>query len=444
MSILTYSLRELRECAKGIDPLQYDEMQSKAFLQEAARILDEAFYGRTAAAKIQAAMEQICKEVQDNPDINLNKSAGGAALNKAVVDTFGVNRCTVYWTNTGLMRNVASTIPGTTVTFLINTDDAYTYGTHKKGFYDDKHKMDIVATMETHLISEAGLTPEEMTAIFIHEIGHNFDFSIYRITGIWYRYFSTLYTIFMKVLSGDIGSAAGYGVASSLMMLLQNSHGGKQAYYKIMNLDNELLNLLPPIGSLARSIGKPVSAVQKLLQTVNMFKSVASIPYIILLSPLTQIQNIITRKSETYADSFAASYGYGAELGTALEKVNMSTISDNAPLSDSILAPLYDLYYMYLEFLNFIANGHGNTQQRMIRLMDKFDQDLKAADLTPADRAAILKEKERVEKFYNEFISNDAQHNGIFTSIFRDIVNAWYNGKPYGIVPLMRDQTYAN
>ena len=76
--------------------------------------------------------------------------------------------------------------------------------------------------------------------------------------------------------------------------------------------------------------------------------------------------------------------------------------------------------------------------------MDKFDQDLKAADLTPADRAAILKEKERVEKFYNEFISNDAQHNGIFTSIFRDIVNAWYNGKPYGIVPLMRDQTYAN
>ena len=135
---------------------------------------------------------------------------------------------------------------------------------------------------------------------------------------------------------------------------------------------------------------------------------------LLAFTPFAYIRNLYMRKGEVYADSFAASYGYSAELVSGLEKLNVYMYQDKNA-ENTFLAPFYDLMMLEADIINTLSGGHGSTQQRSLRMVDKLDKDLEQSNLNAADKAAIKKEKERLLATYGKFMNCDEQVRGVLT-----------------------------
>ena len=154
------------------------------------------------------------------------------------------------------------------------------------------------------------------------------------------------------------------------------------------------------------------------------------------------IGETFTRKSEIYADSFAAAYDYGPELTTALEKLDR--YATRGPLDDngSVLAPFYSLANLDQELMAAFE-GHGTTQMRIKRINAALDYNLEHCDLTPSQKSELLAEQKRLNRVYDRYVNAPPAVRDRAAAAFRRILDNWYNGKNYSSRVLMPDQTYA-
>ena len=157
------------------ESVNMETINEAAIAELCSQILDEAYYGRKIAQPILDAMVNCCKLIDENPTIAMNRTDENIALQKAVQKVFGFKSCTIRWENRGMLKMGAYTYPGNPTKY--GSKPAFKYGQHKDGFYDTNHDLPVFIECSNNLYLEAHLTPEEMTAILIHEIGHNFDFT---------------------------------------------------------------------------------------------------------------------------------------------------------------------------------------------------------------------------------------------------------------------------
>lgn len=437
-----FNIGELRATYLG-NGMQYDDPNRIMTLEEATTMfaLDEAFLGKRPVAKIQAAMDNIYKLVMADPKINLNASPQKRLLENAFCDVFGFASCSIYWANRPGM-GMATGSPGPCTMpqckILHQSTVSFKYGTNQKGFYDERHELRVYINTDQTLFTEAGLSSEEMLAVLLHEVGHNFDYSVWTLVGQWYSVIEDIVDIITAPTSKQ-----GLSNAINLTIKLGAQEFGGGVVQALMNLDDMIMNVIPPIGMIMRSIQRVGFNVLKLIQAVLSPLSIAvNVPIKLAMSPFRYLSNTSMRKGEIYSDSFAAVYGYGPEQMAALEK--MSVYLYQTSNEDTFLAPFYDLMMLQADIVNTLSGGHGSTQQRALRMMDKLDHDLEASGLTSADKAAIRAEKDRFVTMYNKFLNADTGVKSSMTSSFRRMIDNWYAGKNYMFVPMqMRDQQYA-
>lgn len=406
-------------------------------LQEAFNqfILDEAYFGKKPIAKIQTAMDALYDKVMSKPNVIIQNDPTRRDLEKAFCEVFGFKSCSIYWANRPNLGRGPFTVPR--AKFLHSGNISYKYGTNQKGFYDDKHELQVFITTDQNLFTEGGLTSAEMTAILLHEVGHNFDYSVWALTNQWYSIFSTI----VDVILNPQNPKAYTQLANVSLSVVLSEFGG--LYQALLNIDDTLLNVIPPLGVIVRAVQKFGFNVVKALNAIlSPVTTALVLPQYIVMTPFRYINNTFLRKGEAYADSFAASYGYSAELGTALEKLSLyQTQSSN---EDSFLAPFYDLALLQADIITTMTGGHGSTQQRMMRMVEKLEDDLEQSGLSTADKNAIKEERARLMKTYNNFLNADTGIRSDLTSSFRQMIDNWYAGKNYMFVPTLdKENTYA-
>lgn len=418
-------IKQLRSLIESHQSIDFSNMTMNEALD--SLMLDEAFFGKKPVIPIQRAMNDCYNVIMNNPQIDMIATRQAASLNKSLVDVFGFRFCRVYWNNNPALGTGPCTFPR--CKFLHASDfnaQSYMYGKNNKGFYDAEHSLAVFIQTDQTLFTEARFTPEEMTAIILHEVGHNFDYSPYTVLYEWYYVFSMIVQFAMNPT--DLTPLAAIG-----MNVIGKELGGMYDFF--YSLDNILLNIIPPVGYFVRLTRKFGFNVLKLLQAIISPVTMAVlVPIELLMTPFQYLGNFQTRVGEVYADSFAASYGYGAELGTALEKLNRYAVY-NGPGSDSFLQPFYDLAMLQADFITMCAGGHMSTQQRFKTCIDKLDHDLEQTDLTREDKAMIKAERDRIVDTYNKFVSCDADRRSVFTRSFREMLDNWYAGKNYMITP---------
>ena len=409
-------------------------------------IINEAYLGRAPVAKMQAALSEVCTTVRNDPYVNLNGTNVAKKLETAICDTFGFNSCSIYWSNRpGDMFPLASgacTIVQS-VGFNFSEIDRFDDKNFKNGYYDTNHTLDVIIIFNSVYIADAGLTDEEVMAVLLHEIGHNFDHTLWRIFDDWFRVAKGVYHTVRLAMLGAYASAVGAGLGTILGIVLKSSKTGREIATYATNIDNVIMDLIPPIGYIARCIGRPLTPIIKLFRNVkgavnkvrrlgtNTVDTVMSIA----LMPIRYITSTPTRKSEQYADRFAATYGYSAEQLSGLNKLVKYMVVQDGPFNDSLLAPFYDLLMLRYDILSALYGDHGNNQQRAIWMMTKLDNDLKESGLTAAQKKIILKERDRMTAFYDEYVNADVNVRNVFTQTFRKMMDSWYNGKPYILLP---------
>lgn len=392
--------------------------------------INEAYFGDETVQKIESAMIKIHKLIVDDKNIVIYKTKEAKELEEAVKDTFGFKKVRIYWSNQPALGGMGPyTRPGAVIIHSAST--GITYGTNKKGFYDSQHELMVYIQMDQNLVTDCNLTPREMTAILLHEIGHNFDYSPATIFEAWYGFLQV-------IMSGKIQNILTYAVRTGVQEY------GRDVTMFISNAHDYLLNVIPVFGRMVRAIGKVSFNITKFIMALlSPVTAVVSVPTYLLLCPFSYLSNFFARKKEVYSDSFAAAYGYAAEIGTALEKINVAMNINHNGERVGPMTFFYDLTLFQAEVIAFAMGGHRTNQQRMISMLDAMKTDLKDPNL-PADVKKDLQKKvDDAEKVYREISNLDNDQRKTFTTWFRGLVDSWYAGKPYMLIKPIDDQ-YAN
>lgn len=397
-------------------------------------ILDEAYFGVNAVDPILNVMADISLAVKANPNIKLNNDKLNTKLQDAVQKVFGFKKVKIFWANNPSIGMGPYTITSSVI--LHSGSGALAYGSNSTGFYDENAELDLYVNMDNQLFVACDLTPKEATAILLHEIGHNFDYSAYNIINSW--------SVVIQIIST---LARGGNIASNklrLQQLLVQTLGveyGKNIIGAAMNIPEYISNLIPPVGVVIRGFRKISFNITKFIN--NLFSPISiliTIPVAAIMTPLMWLGNFFTRKKEVFADSFAASYGYASELATALDKLDKTLTGANNYQEGTFMAALADLTLVNRDIICLAQGGHTTTQRRLIKMIDKLEKDIASGKYDPSLKKELQRQLENSKETYNTIIGLDGDKKNKFTSYVRQLFDSWYAGKPYMAINSFNDE----
>lgn len=425
------SLRELRGLIYEngyTSPVVNGVIDESAFAAICDEILDEAYLGKTAVDPILNAMRAVCQKLEENPQEQMERTVENANLQEAIKKVFGFKSVTIRWENRGAMLMGAYTIPGNPVKY--GKKPGFIYGQNANGFYDQTHSMPIFIEMSNDAYRDALLTPEEMTALMLHEIGHNFDFTAY-----------TMFFGWARTICDIAGLFTPFTFVPAINDLIARTDPGRNIVHVITNIDVILMNNIPPLGRLGRGMNKLFSSFGKFFNALFSPAMAFTIPLKLLNAPMVSLITFFSRKKEVYADNFAASYGYAQELTNALAKLEASMTRVSIQPAGGLAELFYDFAQFCREFDTtfFSISGHGSTQQRMIRTKSKLMQDLKNNDVPPELRKELENQIAEMDSAYQQYLEADDYQMKNITAFFRNLVDHVYDGKDYMFIEPARD-----
>lgn len=440
-------------------------------------LLDEAYYGKQKIKPVQDAMDAIAKHCWKDPKWRVQDSKEAADLEKAFCKVFGFKHCSIYWRYTNPTAiNVPLGMIGkdgfmgggyTTPSFVLIPDTSAKspdkYGTAKTGFYDSSHTMNVAVGLDQAYFSPTlglGMSSEEVVAVILHEIGHNFDNTTFRLMQSWYYLADHIIDLARVAKENDYEfiptARAAVDIVGSDVADVIISKVAPEYYNLILNMDDVLVTMFPPFATVYRAFSNFVAGIFAIANTLALpyylLRLITKIPKKLLSVPISKGVDLFTHwfftnKMETYADSFAAQYGYGVELNTGVKKLYKGNVGEfevlkNTPV-DVVMRPFWDIYYLMIDVASAV-DGHGDSNERWKRTMATLDQDLAASGLSAADKKLILAEKARIQKEYDKFMKMDAERKMFATAVYRKAMDCWYHGNSHGFIKtIFADKTYA-
>ena len=437
----SFNISELRAVSRGKAAILGESSDSttivltEQYFQDMC--LNEMYQGKESVKTIEELMTKIEKMIRKNKFVDVNATPEGKALDAELCKVFGFRSAHLMWIKDPTMMNFTGpcTLPGSKV--IIPVNEHLKQGNFRNGFYDNKHIMDVIVLMPTAIVSTCDLTGPEMTAVLLHELGHNFDYTPFAIT---YSYICVI----MDIINLIVNFGPRLAVDTAADMAVYHSSAARRIWMEWKNLPDTIGKILPPLGIVLYGVGAARAACMKLLNYLLIPAVVTvAIPTYLFRMPFSWLSNFFTRKSETYADSMAAAYGYGAEQISALEKFNthFSTFS-KAPAG--ILAIPDNIILAYNEILTLALGGHGTHQQRLLRMIDSLKYDLKDPNIDAKTRKQVTGEIARLEEMYNKIVYLNDDDRRLLTKVVRQIVDQWYAGTTYDVMNIVApEQTYA-
>lgn len=332
----------------------------------------------------------IIKKMGDgSSDFNLTKNPVTSAdpdvqqLERELAKFFKVNKLRIYWYGSNTVN--AFTLP----------NSCFTRETARRNLLDGKgSNMNINIFVHTNTVTLTGLTGDELLAIILHEIGHNFS----------YCPVSAFFDIFSW-----IGS---YGLIPILQLIAKGLIIAKAEVFDFVR--------------------KHLPVVSNVVDLYNRWSLEFSYLYRPILAPLSVLKsvnpvNILGYGREKEADSFAAMYGYGNQIATALKKMNVPKESmygkfANATGASKIVADIVELECMLIAGLTL--EPHPTVDQRAASLIKKLKSDLASGSYPREVKKELEDEIERLEKTHKTInvINEDVNGPNIRQAIF-DVVN---------------------
>lgn len=261
--------------------------------------------------------------------------------------------------------------------------------------FDKKDELCTYIAITPELLFSKILTPQEILAIILHEVGHNFEFPVL-VTMQPINVLSTLATIFGTLASGQISlyptlfvaiCTPGTKLKNSIKKYIQKNKDLQLAldvFDTIRTFPIRLLNIfLFCFMPLLTSLG--------LGSVINYIASIAK--------PDKFVQNLIfgslSFKSEKVADQFVAIVGYGPELASALNKINYT--HDYIGISEAlakvpIVGHIMGLNEYVFGHVASVFDGHPDINTRCMSLVKILEKDLEDPRIDSKTKAMVKKD----------------------------------------------------
>lgn len=265
--------------------------------------------------------------------------------------------------------------------------------------------VNIVAHITTSLLLNREYTDREIVAILLHEIGHNFSDSINNTLGI----FSNI----KKVL-----------LIPNLLVnpkAVSNFVTGKVTDYNDYMRKN-YPELVSAFNAMKKFLGVGQYVILTFQRALSVFPNVAASNLINVLNRAVQtavrapqnlimntIFNFFGKEDEYTSDSFTSMYGYGADLSSALIKLERrnATPADEVFKDTQFGAIYFGLMVEFTDILQqLLSDNHPATAKRLLNVLDTLEKEYNKPYINPKTKKAIKKEIDDIKKIINDEMEN--------------------------------------
>ena len=376
----------------------------------------EAYYGKLPEfEEIEMLFDSIIKRARaDGYDSNPNKYAETKKIEKIFAKVFGLKKMVLYWIPSNVKNAYTVTIQSI---LLFGESKDYIEKRTDRGFYDTSGRSVFTVYAYTGLLQkDINLSAHELTAILLHEFGHNFDYSKYH------------------MISFLVDCLVNPGYANSIEnnKSIEDHNKIKDEYLK--NTKKYWNKIYASKPERKRKDREYKRAMEKALRTglfqktIRFIASTLTLPFILIISLPVQLLSLDGKKGELFADSFATSYGYGSDLITGLEK--LGDVSKIKVEHSKGLDIMRDLNNCMDEIFIGLLEIHGTTQERCKETIKKLEADIRSSDFPPELEEELHDELNKVKARYMELLAVSENGDDKILKAWRKICNVIFGGAP--------------
>ena len=281
--------------------------------------------------------------------------------------------------------------------------------------YTKEAKFCTIICITEGLLFDKEFTEGEIVGILLHEIGHNFDTTVYKHVG--------SFVLFSLVL--DLMSSIQTLDPLLFLSTITTSTGIRKSISTNLNdlMDTKIWAIYDTVKWI---LSVPFTILDKLLTPIlKMFSygssAVMGVWATIMTGGLSTFIMLGCRySSENFADKFAGMHGYGYEQITALRKMETNSfgtesIIENIPL----IGHAYGLYFIAAGMLAGLAEPHPVFSARVKSIVGVISSDLKDKRIDKKTRDLIKKDLDKINKSLDDYAKQDVSYS-------KSVLRAYY------------------
>lgn len=314
----------------------------------------------------------------------------------------------------------AMTIP---ITHAIDTANAdkYVQFTSKGMRYKPEARFCTFIILTEQLLFNLGATPGEVTAILLHEVGHNFDSTVFRHIAPF---------VFAETVLEIVTQAFQNPGQLPVYMALVSKHG-RRVISKGMN-EAMAEKWWSAFDTMQWIFKLPSGLLTKLLYPIlRVPMAVVGIAFS-LINPVA-LANIVFRlfseySSETFADRVPSMYGYGPEMASALTKLEFMTIGTESVLDKiPLIGHVYGLFFIAMAPLFKLFDPHPEYIARIKNVRKAIEADLKDPRIDKKTKEEIRNHLHKIDKVSDEALTAKGKGSVIQMKIlYNDFLKSMY------------------
>lgn len=401
-----------------------NDYDTKSYYMNQRVPLNEAYFGKTKGVQeIEACVRKLKEKYDDRfYDVGLDYDPMKFELERTIENVFGFGAVNIQFVRTD-EQNACTLSLGSRIdtwfrkgTLIVSTSEGYKF--NKEANYA------AYFIMYTGLFYNPKFSAEEVTAILLHEIGHNFTPAQDMTQNIMNKAELMLH------------------IAASLLSLLVNPMNAPAVFrmivYGTSNVGTRLLNFIDKTidtTPIIRDVAGITNTVFGMIDNINMqilmiidtfvtiINPFLSIGKVIIATPVFLVKGILSLSGigytdEQYADSFATMYGYGPALSSALEKI---TIGDQGMLANMMLeqvpflANYVELMRMPFNILLSMCDEHPELVARMNNCLRQMEEDANNRSYSPKMKKRLKQDIVALRKALSVYEASSKKYNDTST-----------------------------
>jgi len=369
-------------------------------INEAVQFVNEAYVGKTdTLIQIEDKINQLRGNLSRYGDFDRNKTV--QEINRLFEEQFGMEVFALHMVNENIMNAYTQVIALNFDVYKRKNFSDYLIADRKDGYkFRSGNDFCIAANVYYGLLNNADLTDGEILAIILHEIGHNFadfiDGSIRLANQNMLNdfVFMNIMNILMGIFSLNLGLIIN-GIDNLIQgaLNMNNSRKNKLEKKDQNKRERKVSGVLGGISGKLTDFGNVVTNI--LYKTNLIAMGWEKLMRVLTVDPFKKelkksAKTSIPRKNEIIADKFATIYGYGPELGSALQKMsafqyNDSKIIEKIPVFGEKINNFWDK--LYLDINEF--DCHPHNVQRINESIKTLEDELNQKDMDPKLKSSI-------------------------------------------------------
>lgn len=255
------------------------------------------------------------------------------------------------------------------------------------------------------LIFNPEFTDEEVQAVIMHEVGHNFytvsnSFALYTSDAIFFT--SMIGSIMSNIISGRVDEAI-----STIMNIAGATNVAKKVNVSISKIVEKSPELCVVVGVVSVFKGALLDLNVNLSTIINWVMGIANIPSRVISNLISYILNPTGYADEKFADNFATMYGYGPDLVSALEKMDamgMNIAVKKIIRSNPLLNAIDYLYSTPVEIISSVMDPHPYFIERARDQQRYLERELSKSDIDPRMKKRLSDNSKELNNQIDDFV----------------------------------------